>query len=146
MNNPNNHALYRNGRRAGSLLWDPVHLFDDLMTWQPAGSEVVWSPYQPPVHVTLTDDGATISADMPGVDAQDLELTFDGGTLAIVGKRGEHTYRFSVALGKDIDPDTIAAGLDKGVLTVHAHKRPEAKPRKIAVNTANKALNTGDSK
>ena len=45
-----------------------------------------------------------------------------------------------------IDPDTIEAKLDKGVLTVHAHKRPEAKPRKIRVATADKALEPGESK
>jgi len=137
----------RNGRRFGTLLsWDPMRLFDDLMTWQPPGSEVVWSAYQSPIHLAHTNDGATITVDMPGVDPQDLELTFENGTLAIAGKRGERTYRYSVALGDAIDPDAIEAKLDKGVLTVYAHKRPEAKPKKIVVSTANKALDTGESK
>jgi len=137
----------RNGRRFGTLLsWDPMRLFDDLMTWQPPGSEVVWSAYQSPIHLAHTNDGATITVDMPGVDPQDLELTFENGTLAIAGKRGERTYRYSVALGDAIDPDAIEAKLDKGVLTVCAHKRPEAKPKKIVVSTANKALDTGESK
>ena len=143
----NNLVPDRNGRRFGTLLsWDPMRLFDDLMTWQPAGSEVVWSAFQSPVHVTPTDDGATITVDMPGVDPDDLELTFDDGTLAIAGKRGEQTYRYSVALGDTIDADGIEAKLDKGVLTVHANKRPEAKPRKILVATAGKALNPGETK
>ena len=136
----------RNGRRLGTLHWDPMRLFDDLMTWEPPGSEIVWSAFQSPVNVTRTDDGATITVDMPGVDPNDLELTFDNGTLAIAGKRGERTYRYSVALGDTIDPDAIEAKLDKGVLTVQAHKRPEAKPRKIAVATRDKALNSGESK
>ncbi len=143
----NNHLPYRNGRRPGALLnLDPMRLFDDLMTWQPPGSEVVWSAYRAPLSVSHTDDGATISVDMPGVDAQDLELTFENGTLAITGKRGEQTYRFSVALGDAIDPDAIEAKLDKGVLTVRAHKRPEAKPRKILVNATGKTLDTGETK
>jgi len=122
------------GRRFGSLLsWEPMRLFDDLMAWQPPGSEVVWSASQAPVHVAHDDDGATITVDMPGVDPDDLELTFENGTLAIAGKRGEHIYRYRVALDETIDPDAIEATLDKGVLTVHAHKRPEAKPRKILV-------------
>ena len=143
----NNLVPDRNGRRFGTLLsWDPMRLFDDLMTWQPPGSEVVWSAYQSPIHLAHTNDGATITVDMPGVDPQDLELTFENGTLAIAGKRGERTYRYSVALGDAIDPDAIEAKLDKGVLTVCAHKRPEAKPKKIVVSTANKALDTGESK
>lgn len=76
----------------------------------------------------------------------DLELTFDNGTLAIAGKRGEQTYRYNVAVGDTIDPDAIEAKLDKGVLTVHAHKHPEAKPRKILVATPDKALDSCESK
>jgi len=143
----NNLVPDRNGRRFGTLLsWDPMRLFDDLMTWQPAGSEVVWSAYQSPVHVAHAEDGTTITVDMPGVDPADLDLTFENGTLAIAGKRGERTYRYSVALGDTIDADAIEAKLDKGVLTVHAKKRPEAKPRKILVATADKALESGGSK
>src|SRR5207253_5878624 len=106
----NNLVPDRNGRRFGTLLsWDPMRLFDDLMTWQLPGSEVVWSAFQAPVHVTHTDDGATITVDMPGVDPSDLELTFDNGTLAIAGKRGQQTYRYRVALGETIDADAIEA-------------------------------------
>jgi HSP20 family protein len=124
-----------------------MRLFDDLMTWQPPGSEVVWSALPSPLKVKHTDDDATIIVDMPGVDAQDLELTFDAGTLSITGKRGEQTYQYAVALGDDIDPDRIDAQLDKGVLTIHAHKRAEAKPRKILVVGASpKALDSGESK
>ena len=142
----NNLAPYRNGRRFGTLLsWDPMRLFDDLITWHPPG-EVVWSAFQSPVNVTHTEDGATITVDMPGVDPNDLELTFENGTLAIAGKRGEQTYRYNVALGDTIDPDAIEAKLDKGVLAVNAHKRPEAKPRKILVATPDKALDSGESK
>jgi HSP20 family protein len=123
-----------------------MRLFDDRMTSQPSGSEVVWSAYQSPIQLTHGNDGATITVDMPGVDPQDLELTFENGTLAIAGKRGERVYRYSVAIGDTIDPDTIEAKLDKGVLTVHAHRRPEAKPRKILVATADKAEEPGESK
>ncbi len=140
---------YSNGRRAGSLLsWDPMRLFDELMSWEPAGSQVVWSAFSSPVKVEATDDGATITADMPGVAPEDLDLTFENGTLAISGKRGEHTYRFSVALGDTIDPNAIEAELDKGVLTVHAHKKPEAKPRKIQLKAATEAkrLDSGENK
>jgi HSP20 family protein len=142
----NNLVPDRNGRRFGTFLsWDPTRLFDHLMTWQPSGGEVVWSAYQSPIHLANTDDGATIAVDMPGVDPQDLELTFENGTLAIAGKRGEQIYRYNVTLGDTIDPDAIQAQLDKGVLTVRAYKRPEAKPRKIAVSAPTKTLDTGDS-
>jgi HSP20 family protein len=121
-----------------------MRLFDDLMTWQPPGSEVVWSAYRAPVNVATSDDGVTVSVDMPGVDPQDLDLTFENGTLAIAGKRGQQVYRYDVALGATIDPGAIEAQLDKGVLTVHARKRPEAKPRKISVATGGRTLESGE--
>lgn len=125
-------SLLGNGR--GSLLsWDPLRLFDDLMSWEPAGSQVIWSAYEPAVKITNHDDGSTLTVDMPGVAPEDLELTFQDGQLAIRGKRGERTYAYRVALGDAIDPDRIEADLDKGVLTIQAHKKPEAKPRKISL-------------
>jgi HSP20 family protein len=131
---------YRNGRRFGTLLgWDPTRLFADLATLHPPGSEVVWSAFSSPLDVVHTDDGATITVDMPGVDAQDLDLTFEAGTLSITGKRGERMYRYAVALDDTIDPDQIDAQLDKGVLTVHARKRPEVKPRKILIGGASES-------
>jgi HSP20 family molecular chaperone IbpA len=54
--------------------------------------------------------------------------------LTITGQRGDQTYRYRVSLSDAIDPETFEANLDKGVLTIRASKRPEAKPRKIALN------------
>jgi HSP20 family protein len=144
MNTANN--SFRSGRRLGTLL-DPRRLFDDLMTWEPVGSEVVWSAFSAPLDVDNTNDGVTISIDMPGVEASDLDLTFEAGTLAIAGKRGDRTYSYSVALDDTIDPSTIDAKLDKGVLVLQALKRPEAKPRKIVVNAeSNHRLGVGVTK
>jgi HSP20 family protein len=97
----------------------------------PEGSQVLWSAYESPVRVRHDEDGSVITVDMPGVDENDVELTFKAGELAISGKRGERVYSYRVNLGDAYDPDHIEADLDKGVLTVKAAKRPEAKPRKI---------------
>jgi HSP20 family protein len=128
-----NTLTFNNGRRGSLLSWDPLRLFDDLMSWEPAGSQTVWSAYVSPIKVANDDDGSTITVDMPGIGPEDLELTFQDGNLAISGKRGERTYSYTVALGDAVDPEHIEADLDKGVLTVRAFKKPEAKPRKIAL-------------
>ena len=141
---------FSNGRIGmPSLLgWDPLRLFDDLMAWNPRGGEVVWSAS--PVHVTHGEDNVSLSVDMPGVDPADLDLTFEAGQLTIAGKRGERSYRYTVALGDEYDPGSIEATLDKGVLSLTAAKRPEAKPRKIALKagggSAQKSLESGESK
>jgi HSP20 family protein len=136
-----------NGRRFGTLLdWDPMRLFSDDLSSMPSGAQVLWSAInQSAIHVTHGEDITTLTVDMPGVDPHDLDLTFENGTLSIAGKRGERTSHYTVALGDTIDPNAIEAQLDKGVLTVRAHKRPEAKPKKIVVSTA-KGLSSGESK
>lgn len=136
---------YNNGRSAMPSLfgWDPLRVFDDF--FGPLQGEVVWSAA--PVNVKHEQDHALISVDMPGVDASDVELTYERGSLSIVGRREQRNYRYTVALGDDIDPDRIEADLDKGVLTIKAYKKPEAQPRKIALKGVDqKSLGSGESK
>lgn len=135
----------RNGRTSMPSLfgWDPLRVFDDFFA--PLQGEVLWSAA--PVSIAHAQDHALISVDMPGVDAEDVELTYERGSLAIVGRRDQRTYRFNVTLGDDVDPDRIEAQLDKGVLTIKAHKKPEAQPRKISLRGADqKNLGSGESK
>lgn len=111
-----------------------------LLGWEPflAGS---------PVAVDYQDDHVFVTADMPGVDPNDLELTYETGTLYVAGKRGDQVYRFTVDVGDQIDPDKIDAQLDKGVLTIRAEKKAEAKPRKIALKgVETKTLESGEGK
>ena len=142
-----NMTRFSNGRIGmPSLLgWDPMRLFDDLLSWNPRGGEVLWTAS--PVRVIHGEDSVSLSVDMPGVDASDLDLTFEKGQLTISGKRDERSYRYTVALGDEYDPDSIEATLDKGVLSLTAAKRPEAKPKKIALKgvSSQKTLESGDS-
>jgi HSP20 family molecular chaperone IbpA len=121
-----------------SLLgWDPTRLFENLRSFGGAS----------PVELKEENDHLTITADMPGVDPKDLDVTFESGTLYVAGQRGENRYRFSVYVGNEYDIDGIEADLDKGVLTLRAEKRPEAKPRKIALKGVEaKRLESGESK
>jgi HSP20 family molecular chaperone IbpA len=143
----NNLVPFSSGRRVGSLLsWDPLRLVDDLLSWEPLGGETVWAPYTPPVKIQNDEDGATLTVDMPGLAPDDVELTFQEGVLSIRGKHDERSYAYRVTLGDAFDADHIEAELDRGVLTVHAHKKPEAKPRRIALKGASrqKSLDSGD--
>jgi HSP20 family protein len=134
-------SLWKDFDRIGmpSLLgWDPSRVLDNFTSFSVTS----------PVEVKYEGDHVIITADMPGVDPKDLEVTFEGGSLSIVGQRGDHRYRYVVDLGNEYNGDTIEAELDKGVLTIKAEKRPEAKPRKIALKgvDATKSLESGESK
>ena len=139
-----NLVSYSNGRRGALLSWDPLRLFDDLMSWEPAGSQTVWSAYVSPIKVQNHDDGSTVTVDMPGIGPDDVQLTFQAGTLSIAAKRDDRQYAYQVTLGETIDPDHIEAAVEHGVLTIQAYKKPEAKPRKIALKgAAQKSLGSG---
>lgn len=134
--------------------WDPFELMHELMRWDPfqeldrfgtimrgGGS------YVPAFDVKETKDAYVFTADLPGVEEKDLELSVTGNRLTISGKREEekreesdrwYTYERSYgsfsrsfALPDGTDLDHVEAELKNGVLTVHVPKKPEVKPRKI---------------
>lgn len=132
-------------------LWNNFDLdrgMANLFGWDPFRALGTTPLGASPVEVTYEGDRAVITADLPGVDPDHVDVTFERGTLSIAGQRGDdHRYRYAVELGDEYDGDTIEAELDKGVLTIKAEKRPEAKPRKIALKAGDaKRLESGEAK
>lgn len=101
------------------------------------------------------EDAFVLHLDMPGVDPESVDLTVEKNTLTITAERrwepgeniqvlmherptGSFTRRFF--LGEGLDTDAIEAGYDQGVLTVRIPVREAAKPRKITVGNADRAL------
>jgi len=93
--------------------------------------------------------------DLPGVDPETIEVTVERNTLTVTASRtiadpeggqwvarerpyGTFVRRFH--LGDGLDTDQIDAGYDHGVLTITIPVAEQAKPRKISVGVADKAL------
>ncbi len=102
--------------------------------------------FMPPVDIAETDSELLVYADMPGVEADAIDIRFDNGELVIHGKvtapedrdyllqeYGLGDYYRTFAVYESIDPDHIEATYKDGVLTVRLPKAPEARPKKIAV-------------
>ena len=99
----------------------------------------------PDVHVESAGDEYRVSVDLPGVEQQDVELSFHDGTLSVKAQRktaqtnARYSARWSgsferfVELGEDVDADRIKATLKNGVLTVTLPKKPEHQPRRIQI-------------
>ena len=99
----------------------------------------------PEVDVKESDKTLTISAELPGMEEKDVELTLKDGVLTIKGeKKSEKTdtkenfqiterrygsFQRSFRLPSEIDEGKIQATFDKGVLKIQAPKRPEAAPK-----------------
>lgn len=90
----------------------------------------------------------TVTADVPGLTADDVEVGLEDGRLTIRGERKVEppegyrlarseraAFQFERAfrLPASVDSDRIAARVDHGVLTVKLGKRDAAKPRMITV-------------
>lgn len=104
---------------------------------------------KPNYQIKETDDAFGVTAFLPGVTKEGLELTADDGEFRIVGRRawqqpGDWTalYRetslapFELVLAHDniVAADKINAELKDGVLRVSLPKHEAIKPRKIAVS------------
>lgn len=123
---------------------------------------------RPLFHLPVTiweDDGHVyLEADVPGFDRESLELVFRDGQLWIRGERklprddGKYRHnermfgRFerAITMPDSIEPDTIDADLECGVLHVTLHKNPEAQPMKVAIKSggagSKKRLTKSDDK
>jgi HSP20 family protein len=107
----------------------------------------VW--FTPRFDLWEDDNEYVLTGDLPGVAPEDLELRFENQELSIYGKVTPRSYggqcfaeeygvgdfRRNFTIGELVDADGITAELKDGVVTIHLPKRPEAKPRKIAVKT-----------
>jgi HSP20 family protein len=105
-----------------------------------------WSPL---VDIFENADGITIKAELPEVDARDVELLVEGNTLTLKGERKlekaeerdgyrriERTYgAFSrtFTLPSTVDVEHITAESKDGVLKVFLPKKAETRPRQIKV-------------
>lgn len=106
--------------------------------------------WTPAVDVKEEGDKYLVTADVPGVDPKDIEVTFENSVLTISGHREteekstENGYsRVERSYGsfsrKFTLPDTanveqIAAKSKNGVLEITIPKREQVKPRKIEIS------------
>jgi len=109
--------------------------------------------FNPDVDLTENDKEVRITAELPGVEEKDVEISVSGDALTIKGEKreekeekGEERYRFersygafrrSFSLPCEVDSDKATASFKKGVLTVTLPKTAQAaKSKKIAVKAA----------
>jgi HSP20 family protein len=118
---------------------------------EPSGSERPAGMWAPRTNVTETKDTLTITAELPGLEAKDVDVAISGDMLTIKGEKKqekeekdeyhhvvERSYgAFSrmVRLPATVAADKIKASFKNGVLTVSLPKTEEAKPKAISVTT-----------
>ena len=113
---------------------------------QPEGTRTQERYVTPPVDIYEMPDGLVVTADIPGVTPEHLDVRVDNNVLTIRAQAAhtsaaEPTYREyqlvnyfrQFELSDKVNQEKISADLKHGVLTLMLPKAEEAKPRKIAV-------------
>ncbi|HZS17190.1 MAG TPA: Hsp20/alpha crystallin family protein [Candidatus Udaeobacter sp.] len=129
-------------------------VFSDFMTdWPWTGRmnlmDRQFGSFVPDVDVTETEKEFRLTAELPGMDEKDLEVTYVDGGLTIKGeKRVEReeqdgdSYRSerqfgaferTIPLPLDINPDKAKASFKKGVLSITLPKTEEARSNKKTI-------------
>jgi HSP20 family protein len=106
----------------------------------------------PPIEAFGKEGDLVIRAHLPGVSLEDVDITLDGNLLTISGERKAATeegvnyylaelpygaFNRSVAVPEGLDPDSIKARLENGVLEVVLPGAvQEVAPKKIAIEGA----------
>jgi HSP20 family protein len=107
----------------------------------------------PPADVIVSDEGVTVYMDVPGLNAESLEIELENDVLTVRGERpfpyatedGERSVRRverrfgkferSLRVPRGLDPDAVEASLVDGVLTLRIPKPESQKPRKVQIKT-----------
>lgn len=103
----------------------------------------------PAMDVDETPDAWVVSLEIPGIDPKDVQITVTGDQLVIRGesKREEAgadatayhrerrfgTFERSLTLPPNVEGEKVKAAYKHGLLGLTLPKRPDSKPRSIAV-------------
>ena len=141
-------------RRQVPSAWEEMERFQKEMNRLmrvSRGSRVHRAPSFPAINVWASDEGQLITAEIPGVDPEALEISVTGEILTLSGERvrdeigedvryhrrerGYGRFKRSIQLPFPVDVDNIEATFKNGVLNITLPRAEEGKPRKIDVKS-----------
>jgi HSP20 family protein len=140
------------------IRWDPFREFNTLPTrlgglfgkdWEVPLSTTAWNPS---VDIFENENEVVINAELPGMNAKDIEVKLENNVLMLKGERRfekeakeENYHRIereygvfsrTFALPTTVNADNVTAEYKDGVLKVILPKKEEIKPKPIKVEAA----------
>jgi len=131
-----------------------TRLFDE--SW-PAGTRPTnGGTWFPAVNVEETADELVLTAELPGMSHEDIDLEVENSVLTISGEklnereesseerkyhlweRNYGSFQRSFTLPRTVDAEKIDARFENGILHIHMPKQEEAKGRKISIRSEKK--------
>jgi HSP20 family protein len=109
------------------------------------------APGYPALNIWSKEDGLTVTAEVPGVTAENIDISVIGENLTLSGERkpdevqdgtryhrqerGYGRFTRSVQLPFPVDVKKVEATFKDGILLIHLPRAEEDKPKKIVVKT-----------
>ena len=142
------------------IRWDPFRdmvtlrekmnrLFEDYYPARTEEKDIVAGSWAPSVDIYETENELVLTAELPGIKEDDIEIKLEDNTLTLKGNRNfeketkeENYHRIersygsffrSFTLPAYIDQEKIEAEHEKGILKISMPKKQEAKSRKVRV-------------
>lgn len=128
-------------------------LFDSFFpsATAPGTRESAWgSNFLPAIDIHETDTEIVVSAELPGMKPENVDINLTGNVLTIKGEKKEESdekgknwhrversygqFARSFQLPESVDPERSKASYDNGVLKVSIAKSEAARPRSIKVD------------
>jgi len=114
--------------------------------WEGDGEPFLLSPQ---VDFTESNGEFVLTAELPGIEPEDVHIDLEGNVLTLKGEKREvrekedekvrlserryGTFERSFTLPLTADPESVSADFEKGILRIHIGKRPETRGRKIEI-------------
>lgn len=117
-------------------------MFEGTLPFEPLAEPLGWMPA---MEIVAKNGGLILTAELPGVNSKDVDITVEDGVLNIRGeKKEEHkegepdskfyvwerrygSFQRSFTLPRDVDAEKISAKFENGVLTLTLPKSEKAK-------------------
>jgi HSP20 family protein len=136
------------------MRFDPFRDFDRI-TEQLFGGQR--GPRAMPMEAYRRGDQFFVHLDLPGVNADDVQLTVERNVLSVRAERRsmwqegddvmvdetpQGTFARQLFLGENLDADRMEASYDRGILTLTIPVAEKAKPRQIKIGTTQRQPET----
>ena len=132
-----------------TLRRDVDSLWDRFFPENPFLERHLTHEWLPSIDMTETKDRLVVKAELPGLEAKDVELTLTEDILTIRGEKKEEkeekdehhffverycgSFERKIKLPTLVKTDKIDATFDKGILTINLPKSEEAKNKEIKI-------------
>ncbi len=111
------------------------------------------TPWSPAVDVRESDDDFVVTAELPGLAKDTVDITIENGVLSLSGEKKEEReegkadsgryvlerrygrFQRSFSLPRGVDAENVSATFSDGILTVTLPKAATAKPRQIKIGS-----------